>query len=96
MTGDQTCALPILHRFFILSIILFFYYSFFIGVITYFFVRRLLGALPRVLAELDDRISGKSKGPIALRKGDYGKELIDRVNILIEKIDNIRTTLGRP
>ena len=75
-----------LDQFFILSLILIVYYFLFVAILAYRFAHRLVGAFPRIIRELDEKISGKSKEHIRLRKDDYAKELIDRVNKLIDKL----------
>ncbi len=75
-----------LAQFFLLSIIIIVYYFIFVGIIAYRFIHRLVGPFPRILRELDERISGKSRSRIYLRQGDYAKELVNRLNALIEKL----------
>lgn len=75
-----------LHQFLRLSVIILVYYFIFVGVIAYGFIHKLIGAFPRLLRELDERIQGKSKTHIHLRQGDYGQKLIDRINSLIDKL----------
>jgi len=69
-----------------LSIIILLYYFLFVGILAYRFVHKLVGAFPRVLREMDEKIMGKSQSPIRLRHGDYAKELITRINALIDRI----------
>ena len=75
-----------LSQFLILSLIILLYYFLFVGIIAYNFVHRLVGAFPRVLRELDERINTNVRTHIRLRKGDYAKELVDRINALIDKL----------
>ena len=75
-----------LYQFLILSIIILLYYFLFVGIIAYRFIHRLVGAFPRVLRELDERIAGKSRAHIHLRQGDYARELVNRINALIDKL----------
>jgi len=45
-----------------------------------------LGPYERVIVDLDDVLSGVTKGPVKSRKGDIiFQELLKRINILIEK-----------
>lgn len=74
------------NQFLFLSAVLLAYYFAFVGIVAYGFIHRLVGALPRVLRELDERIQGKSKSHIHVRKGDYIQKLIDRINALIDKL----------
>jgi H+/Cl- antiporter ClcA len=74
-----------LDQFLVLSLILILYYFLFVAIVAYSFAHRLVGALPRVIRELDQKIAGKSKSHIQVRKDDYVKELIDRINMLIDK-----------
>ncbi len=62
-----------------------FLYSLAIVFAAYRLIHRLFGSFPRLLKELDEKISGKSKGHIFLRQGDYGHEFIVRINRLIDK-----------
>lgn len=57
-----------------------------VGVIAYRFVHGLFGSYPRVAGELEDIINGKAKKHIHLRLGDYGKELVNYVNALIDRL----------
>ena len=75
-----------LQQFIILSLIVLAYYFVLVAVISYRFVHRLFGAYPRILKELDQVLAGLSKRRISLREGDYGRELIKRVNTLIERL----------
>ena len=79
-------AVPFLRQFLVLAIIVFLCYLFFVGLFAYQFVHQFFGALPRIFRELDEKIHGKSKTPILLRKNDYGQELIKKINALIEKL----------
>lgn len=47
---------------------------------------RLAGPLERLCRDLDSRISGKSKGYIYFRKGDYLAILAGRINSLLDRI----------
>ncbi len=47
---------------------------------------RLAGPLERLCRDLDARISGKEKGYIYFRKGDYLAILAGRINLLLDKI----------
>ena len=73
-----------LKQFLILTIFVLIFYFVFLGLISYRVVHRFVGAYPRVLRELDETLHQKLKRHIVLRKGDYAKELIDRVNKLID------------
>ena len=54
---------------------------------SYYFSNQLVGPYNRIIRELDDVVSGKSKKPIILRKDDdMFAELFKRVNQLIEKL----------
>ncbi|MFA5060330.1 MAG: hypothetical protein WC676_06865 [Candidatus Omnitrophota bacterium] len=79
-------ATHFLKDFLIVAAIFLAYYFVLVGILAYRFVHKLLGAIPRILRELDERISGKSKAHIHLRKGDYASEIIDRINTLIDKL----------
>ena len=50
------------------------------------FVNRIFGPYSRILKELDDILAGERHQLLFLRKDDYGQELIDRINALIEKL----------
>ena len=53
---------------------------------TFRISNRYFGSYDRVIGALDDVLSGASKGPIAIRKGDVTFEkLLKRVNTLIKK-----------
>jgi len=69
-----------------LTILILLYYFFFVWILGYHFVHKLVGAFPRIFRELDEKISGKLKAPIHLRKGDFGKDLIKRINSLADKL----------
>ena len=75
-----------IHRFLNMAIIILCSFFFGVGMLSYRLVHRLLGSFPRISRELDDIISGKHKNKICLRDDDFGKELIDRVNVLIDKL----------
>lgn len=75
-----------LDQFFILSLLLIMGYFLLVALLAYRFAHHLVGAFPRILREIDGCIAGKSKKHIHVRKDDYGKELVDRVNQLIDKI----------
>ena len=58
-----------------------------VAVWSFYFSNKLVGPYTRIIRELDDIISGKSKKPITLREGDdMFMELFKRINQLIEKI----------
>ena len=75
-----------LYQFLILTVFVLMFYFLFVGLISYHFIHRIVGAFPRVIKELDEKIKGKSKTHIYLRQKDFAKELIDRINALIDKI----------
>ena len=75
-----------LKQFLILTIFVLISYFIFLGLFSYKFVHRFVGAYPRVLRELDETIEQKSKRHITLRKGDYAKELIELINKLIDQL----------
>lgn len=79
--ADQT-----LYQFFILLIIILVYYFLFVGIIAYRFAHRLAGTFPRLLTEIDEKIHGKSRTLIRVRKDDYTKDLIERINTLVEQL----------
>ena len=79
-------ASPFLKQFFVLTIVVLIAYFVLLGLFSYRSVHRFVGAYPRVLNDLDETIKQKSKKRIALRKGDYAKELIDLINKLIEQL----------
>ena len=76
----------LLHQFFVISILIMAYYFLFVAIIGYFFVHRLCGSFPRILRDLDDRIAGKSRAHIYLRQGDFAKELVSRINVMIDRL----------
>ena len=47
---------------------------------------RLAGPLERLCKDLDDRVSGKKKGYIYFRRGDYLAILAGRINALLDRI----------
>ncbi len=73
-------------QFFNLTMVLLCFYFLFVFLIAYYFTHKLFGVFPRLIRELDRRISGETKVRISVRKGDYLKEFVDRVNLLIEKL----------
>jgi len=73
-----------LQRFLILAAIITVYYRVFCRIV-FQFVNRIVGFYPRILKELDHIINSKSKSYLELRQGDYAKELIVRINLLIDK-----------
>lgn len=75
-----------LNQFLILSVIVLLYYFLLVGIIAYNFVHKLVGAFPRILRELDERVQGKTKSHLRLRQGDYAKALVDRINALLDKL----------
>ena len=75
-----------LRQFSIDSVIILVYYFLIVGIIAYRFIHKLVGPFPRILKELDEKIAGKSRSLIYLRQGDYAKELVSRLNALIEKL----------
>jgi len=62
------------------------FYLLFVLILSYRFVHRLFGALPRVLKELDGIIVGASRRHIRLRPGDYGTEFLERINAIIDQL----------
>ena len=76
----------VLYQFFSISVILLAYYFLFVGIIAYHFVHQLCGSFPRVLREMDERIEGKTRSHIYLRRGDFAKELVTRINAMIDKL----------
>ena len=85
---NSTMADHSLYQFFILSIIILLYYFLFLSIIAYYFVHKLVGVFPRIFRELDEKIAGKSRSPIYVRKGDYVKGLTGRINSLLDKLSN--------
>ena len=75
-----------IRQFTILAIIAFMYYFIFVGLIAYHYAHRMFGALPRVLREFDELLQGGRKRSIKLRDKDFGKELVEKINVLIEKL----------
>lgn len=74
-----------LDRFIMLSALILFYYIIFARMV-FRFVNRIFGPYNRILRELDQIISGESRRPLRLRENDYAKELVDRINKLIENL----------
>ena len=83
---NNNMANQFLRQFLILSLFILAFYFLFVGIIAYNFSHKLAGAFPRILRELDERINTKVRTHIRLRKGDYAKELIARINLLIDKL----------
>ena len=56
-----------------------------------FFTRKashtIIGPFDRIIIEVDQILAGDRKGPIHLRKRDKFKPLVDRINLLIEKVN---------
>ncbi len=57
-----------------------------IGWWAYHVSHKFAGPLCRLYRELDERIDGKTKAHIKLRKGDYLEELADKINALLDKL----------
>ena len=57
-----------------------------VGSVAYHFVHRVFGAFPRILKELDCILTGEHRRPIKLRSGDYGQEIVTRINALIQRL----------
>jgi CBS domain containing-hemolysin-like protein len=74
-----------INRLLILVVLIFFYYLIFSRMV-FRFTNRLAGAYQRLLGELDKIITGTATHHLHLRKDDYGQELIDRINKLIDKL----------
>ena len=53
---------------------------------AYHVSHKFVGPLCRIYRELDERIEGKSRAPIRLRKGDYLWDLVDKINTLVAKL----------
>ena len=85
---NSTMADHSLYQLFILSITILLYYFLFLSIIAYYFVHKLVGVFPRISRELDEKIVGKSRSPIYVRKGDYVKGLTGRINSLLDKLSN--------
>ena len=56
---------------------------------------KIVGPIERVTRELDDRIAGTTSGPITLRPGDQIIPLVDRINMLLQERDDLKTTPPR-
>lgn len=78
-------AKDFIDRFLLLAALLVLYYLFFMRLL-FGFVHRLAGAYQRILRELDEIIAGTKRAHLYLRKDDYSKELIDRINQLIDRL----------
>ncbi|MFH1360789.1 MAG: hypothetical protein ABIJ41_07155 [Candidatus Omnitrophota bacterium] len=83
---QTSIASQFLHQLMVLTVILLFFYFLFVGMLAYYFAHKLVGAFPRVIKEMDERIQGKTKTHILVRRGDYIKDFVNRVNALIDKI----------
>ena len=59
---------------------------FVILVSAYRVTHKIVGPYCRILRELDRSISGTRQGPIILRPKDKFQPLVDRINILLERI----------
>lgn len=55
-------------------------------VFAYKVTHKIVGPYSRVLRELDESISGTRQGPIILRSKDKFQPLVDKINILLERI----------
>jgi len=53
--------------------------------IAYKITHKVIGPFDRIIYELDERIGGRKKGYISLRKNDRFQPLIDRINKLLDK-----------
>lgn len=53
---------------------------------AYHVSHKFAGPLCRLYRELDERVEGKTKAHIRLRKGDYLWELVDKINALVDKL----------
>jgi len=74
----------LLPQFIILSSVICIYYLI-LYKLVYRFVNRLAGFYPRILRQLDDIINTNAHAHLKLRDDDYGQELMDRINQLIDK-----------
>lgn len=55
-------------------------------IISFIISRNMVGAFERIVRELDEVIEGKRVGPLTARRYDVlAKDLLQRVNVLIEK-----------
>ncbi|UCC95296.1 MAG: hypothetical protein JSW40_00685 [Candidatus Omnitrophota bacterium] len=58
--------------------------------VIFFFVRKIthtiVGPFDRIVRELDEIIQGTRKGPIVVRKNDKFLPLVERVNVLLERL----------
>ena len=59
-----------------------------------FFARKashtIIGPFDRIINEIDQILAGKKKGPIHLRKKDKFKPMVDKINLLIEKVKDVK------
>ena len=47
---------------------------------------RMIGPFDRIIRELNESINGRRQGPIILRKNDKFQPLVEKINILLEKL----------
>jgi len=58
-----------------------------VGFLVYYISNKIVGPYQRIIRELDNILAGKTSGPLKVRKKDeMFKEVVKRINALIEKI----------
>ena len=84
MDGYQ--SIPIIKKIIIAAIIVLPCYIVILGIWSYKISNRLTGPLNRIYREVDEMLAGKPKHHIQLRENDSLKDLVDRINRLIDKL----------
>ena len=55
-------------------------------ILAYKISHKIIGPFDRIIKELNERIEGKRKGHIQIRKTDKFRPLVDRINKLLDKL----------
>ncbi|OGX27823.1 MAG: hypothetical protein A2787_05190 [Omnitrophica WOR_2 bacterium RIFCSPHIGHO2_01_FULL_48_9] len=55
-------------------------------VVAHKITHKIVGPFDRVVRELDESIKGRRNAPIKLREGDKFAPLVDKINILLERL----------
>ncbi|HQO58710.1 MAG TPA: hypothetical protein PLT76_08345 [Candidatus Omnitrophota bacterium] len=72
-----------LDRVFMLCALILLYYIIFARLI-FRLVHRMFGAYERIIRELDSMLAGGERHTIHLRKNDFGQDIVERINKLIQ------------
>ncbi|MFC1703969.1 hypothetical protein ACFL1E_04195 [Candidatus Omnitrophota bacterium] len=79
-------SIPLVKKIIIGAIIILPCYIVLLGIWSYKISNRLTGPITRINSDLQDVLDGKTQARLRVRDTDYLKDIVDKINVLIDRI----------